>query len=567
MQYVTKDSVLKDNALSHHVNTAKKVVKLSGIWKYAAQGDVSKLTRAMAKESPHVENEEKRTPLQYAAENGHINAVNALLTGGANINHRDMRGDTAIHCALRAKREDMALFLVGKGCDMSIANTASITGWELAEKISKRFYIQLRENTKCSNPSASSSSAAKPKPVAAPVAGTQYNAMLNQVILYFGQYVMSLRGVPAPGSEQPAARTPPFPATPFDGLKIIHARLHGYASELALAANKDLSNSPSYRGSCTNLKDHIARQTEHTKTPITDLHIFNSLHTDLFNITNSGIDLLSQFEESLVTRAFTSHVEKFTGSVRAAHESADKWEPSEFIIDFAKLNRNVLVQLLYIGDPERSKNISDGLQLLSKSVHSFVAAKKAPAPVRAGPVSSNAGLFMPSIADNLRKIHVTLSQSSASSALFPDEEKEVFDSAIKSFEEILALSLTFGVKRSIQIILSELVYIKEAAFASPTNRDVLLNCALFIHCTCSRIAKMHTDKKAKEPIKTVVDHIAGLLTLCGNMTLLVACAIVTKNRNYHYVHMGYAIRAVATATTLLADPAYGISTHLAQLQV
>jgi len=38
----------------------------------------------------------------------------------------------------------MALFLVGKGCDMSIANTASITGWELAEKISKRFYIQLR---------------------------------------------------------------------------------------------------------------------------------------------------------------------------------------------------------------------------------------------------------------------------------------------------------------------------------------------------------------------------------------------------------------------------------------
>ena len=113
-------------------------------------------------------------------------------------------------------------------------------------------------------------------------------------------------------------------------------------------------------------------------------------------------------------------------------------------------------------------DISDGLQLLSKSVHSFVAAKKAPAPVRAGPVSSNAGLFMPSIADNLRKIHVTLSQypineykyytrlayctillfdrtlkSSASSALFPDEEKEVFDSAIKSFEEILALSLTY----------------------------------------------------------------------------------------------------------------------------
>ena len=88
---------------------------------------------------------------------------------------------------------------------------------------------------------------------------------------------------------------------------------------------------------------------------------------DLFNITNSGIDLLSQFEESLVTRAFTSHVEKFTGSVRAAHESADKWEPSEFIIDFAKLNRNVLVQLLYIGDPERSKSIL----LSSSSLSSF----------------------------------------------------------------------------------------------------------------------------------------------------------------------------------------------------
>jgi len=195
-------------------------------------------------------------------------------------------------------------------------------------------------------------------------------------------------------------------------------------------------------------------------------------------------------------------------------------------------------------------------------VNSFVAAKKAPTPFRAA-AGSNSGLFLPAIADNLRKIHSTLSQSGASSALFPDEEKEVFDTAIKSFEEILTLPvpLVFGAKRSVQIILSELVYVKEAAFASPTNKDVLLNCALFLHCTCSRIAKMFTDKITKGPLKAVVEHIAGLLTLCGNMTLLVACALITKNRSYHFVHMGYAVRAAATATTILVDPAYGISQY------
>jgi len=382
------------------------------------------------------------------------------------------------------------------------------------------------------------------------------------VILYFGQYVMHLRSVPPPGTEQPPARQPPFPATPYEALKIIHSRLNGYASELALVTNKDLSISPSFRGSCTNLKDHISRQTEHTKTPITDLHIFNSLHSDLFNLTTSSIDLVSQYEESVVTRAYSNHVEKFTLSLRAVQDAGEKWDPSEFIIDFVKLNRNVLVQLLYIGDPERSKHISDGLLLLSKSVNSFVAAKKAPTPFRAAP-GSNSGLFLPAIADNLRKIHTTLAQSGASSALFPDEEKEVFDSAIKSFEEILALQvpLIFGAKRSIQIMLSELVYVKEAAFASPTNKDVLLNCALFFHCTCSRIGKMFSDKNTKEPLKKVVEHIAGLLALCGNMTLLVACALITKNRNYHFVHMGYAIRAVAIATTILVDPAYGISVY------
>jgi hypothetical protein len=32
---------------------------------------------------------------------------------------------------------------------------------------------------------------------------------------------MNLRGVPPPGTDQPAARPPPFPATPYEALKVL----------------------------------------------------------------------------------------------------------------------------------------------------------------------------------------------------------------------------------------------------------------------------------------------------------------------------------------------------------
>jgi len=335
-------------------------------------------------------------------------------------------------------------------------------------------------------------------------------------------------------------------------------------NELVLASNKDPTSSPNFRGSAQSLKDYVARQVELTKTPITDLMIFNSLNSDLFSIANSAVEMLSQYEESVISKAFSSHIEKFTLSLKKATEvqppgpGTEKWQPSEFVIDYLKLSRNVLTQLLYISDPEKSKRTSDGLLLLAGSVKSFLQTKATASSFRA----PDPTVHVQAIAGQLRNIYAIMAQSGAQSALFPEEELEVFDSAIRTFEEILALPvpLSFGAKRCVQIMLSEISYIKEAAFASPPDRDVLLNCALFVHCTSTRIARMATEKK-KEPTKTVADNIAGLLSLCGNMTLLVACALVTKNKSYQFVHVGYAMRAAACATMVLVDPAYGVTTY------
>jgi ankyrin len=62
------------------------------------------------------------TALSFAARQGQIDAVNALVEGGSNINQRDVDGNSALVLALLNKHYDLAKVLIGKGADINLAN-------------------------------------------------------------------------------------------------------------------------------------------------------------------------------------------------------------------------------------------------------------------------------------------------------------------------------------------------------------------------------------------------------------------------------------------------------------
>ena len=62
------------------------------------------------------------TALSFAARQGQIEAVNALLAGGTDINQKDIDGHTALVLAILNKHHDLAQVLIGKGADVNAAN-------------------------------------------------------------------------------------------------------------------------------------------------------------------------------------------------------------------------------------------------------------------------------------------------------------------------------------------------------------------------------------------------------------------------------------------------------------
>jgi len=48
----------------------------------------------------------------------------------------------------------------------------------------------------------------------------------------------------------------------------------------------------------------------------------------------------------------------------------------------------------------------------------------------------------------------------------------------------------------------------------------------------------------------------GFLMQCSNELILISCGLVGKNRNYHFVHMGYVLQGIAVAVSILINPAF-----------
>lgn len=74
-------------------------------------------------------------PLGWAAYANFIEAIQLLLTYGANIDGQDINGQTALHLAVEEKNLDAVELLVKNGADIQIKNQANETPYDLAKEL------------------------------------------------------------------------------------------------------------------------------------------------------------------------------------------------------------------------------------------------------------------------------------------------------------------------------------------------------------------------------------------------------------------------------------------------
>lgn len=77
-------------------------------------------------------NSRKQNPLMVAAREGHETLVKILITMGLKPDNKDIDGNTALHLALMAKKEDLALFLIKNEANYEITNNANQTPQSIA---------------------------------------------------------------------------------------------------------------------------------------------------------------------------------------------------------------------------------------------------------------------------------------------------------------------------------------------------------------------------------------------------------------------------------------------------
>jgi len=77
-----------------------------------------------------VEENSGNTLLIVAVQNNNKRILKALLRRGASINHRNRRGNTALHFAFTYGYVQLAAYLMSKGADDSLRNCEGLTSHE-----------------------------------------------------------------------------------------------------------------------------------------------------------------------------------------------------------------------------------------------------------------------------------------------------------------------------------------------------------------------------------------------------------------------------------------------------
>ncbi|KER34313.1 hypothetical protein T265_00156 [Opisthorchis viverrini] len=122
---------------------------------YAVDGENGNMIRLLHKWGAHINLEDRDnqwTPLirlACLANNGNPRVGSALIDCGADVNHRDKYGQTAlIHCAFHRNHTDLAKLLLSCGADPDIRNKKNHTAWDIAKSLENLNFCQLVEKFK-----------------------------------------------------------------------------------------------------------------------------------------------------------------------------------------------------------------------------------------------------------------------------------------------------------------------------------------------------------------------------------------------------------------------------------
>ena len=96
---------------------------LSGLEKQlvaaAYSGDLAMVT-VLADKGVNVADQKQRTPLMFAASNGHTSTVDFLISRGAQVNAEDSDGKTTLLCGAKRSFNETVGHLIDKGADVNV---------------------------------------------------------------------------------------------------------------------------------------------------------------------------------------------------------------------------------------------------------------------------------------------------------------------------------------------------------------------------------------------------------------------------------------------------------------
>lgn len=110
-------------------------VSLKVLWRFAKDGDVSKLKELIAKEFPIDEpDKDGKTPLMWAAKEGHTECLIEIIAHNAQLEARDKEGLTALIMAVNAGKAESVKLLLSNGAQVDAVDTTGRSALILAAK-------------------------------------------------------------------------------------------------------------------------------------------------------------------------------------------------------------------------------------------------------------------------------------------------------------------------------------------------------------------------------------------------------------------------------------------------
>ncbi len=106
----------------------------------AEQGDSARV-KALLLGNPT--NDDGQTALHFFAKTGHKDAVQLLLTCGADVNAKDRTGSTPLHVAAISGHKHVAELLLAKNAEMDVKNSSGLTALHLAASWNRLEVVEL----------------------------------------------------------------------------------------------------------------------------------------------------------------------------------------------------------------------------------------------------------------------------------------------------------------------------------------------------------------------------------------------------------------------------------------